>query len=61
VTWRFDGSIDHDVTLANGPYGFSSDNLSGGKTFSITLTRPGTYKLFCALHPVQMTQVIRVR
>jgi len=61
VTWQFNGDVAHDVTLANGPYGFSSDNLDGGKTFSITLQRPGTYKLFCALHPVQMTQVIRVR
>ena len=61
LTWRFDGDVAHDVTLANGPYGFSSDNLSGSKTFSITLQRPGTYKLFCALHPVQMTQVVEVR
>lgn len=61
VTWAFPGDVAHDVTLADGPYGFSSDNLSGGKTFSQTLTRPGTYKLFCSLHPVQMTEVIKVR
>ena len=24
-------------------------------------TRPGTYRLFCSLHPARMTQVIRVR
>jgi hypothetical protein len=61
VTWRFDGTVAHDITLADGPYGFSSDNLQDGKTFSITLQRPGTYKLFCALHPVQMTEVVKVR
>jgi plastocyanin len=61
VTWTFGGPVRHDVTLANGPLGFSSDNLSGGRTFSQTLTRKGTYKLFCSLHPVQMTQVIKVR
>ncbi|MCW2966835.1 MAG: hypothetical protein JWM71_607 [Solirubrobacteraceae bacterium] len=61
VTWTFNGSVVHDVTLANGPYGFSSDNLSGGKSFSLKLTRPGTYKLFCSLHPVEMTEVVKVR
>jgi plastocyanin len=61
VTWTFDDAVRHDVTLAHGPYGFSSDNLAGGKSFSQRLDRPGTYKLFCSLHPVQMTQVIKVR
>jgi plastocyanin len=61
VTWTFPGDIAHDVTLADGPYGFSSNHLSGGDSFSETLTRPGTYKLFCSLHPVQMTEVIKVR
>ncbi|MFL5844772.1 MAG: plastocyanin/azurin family copper-binding protein [Solirubrobacteraceae bacterium] len=61
VTWTFNDAVRHDVTLADGPLGFSSDDLSGGRTFSQTLDRPGTYKLFCALHPVQMTQVVRVK
>ena len=61
VTWTFDGDVRHDVTLANGPYGFSSDNLRNGKTFSLKLFRKGTYKIFCSLHPVQMTQVIKVK
>jgi plastocyanin len=61
VTWRFPGDVPHDVTIADGPLGFSSDHLTGGGSFSETLTRRGTYKLFCSLHPVQMTQVVRVR
>jgi hypothetical protein len=61
VTWQFDGSVPHDVTLANGPYGFSSDQLQGGGTYSLQLARPGTYKLFCTLHPVLMHEVIKVR
>lgn len=32
-----------------------------GRTFAQKLDRPGTYKLFCSLHPVQMTQVIKVK
>ena len=60
ITWSFPGDVAHDVTLADGPYGFSSDEIRGGATFSQTLTRPGTYKLFCSLHPVQMTEVVKV-
>jgi plastocyanin len=61
VTWRFPGDVLHDVTLADGPFGFSSDHLARGDAFSIRLRRPGTYKLFCSLHPVQMTQVVKVK
>ncbi|MCW2989763.1 MAG: hypothetical protein JWM73_357 [Solirubrobacterales bacterium] len=61
VTWTFPDAVRHDVTLADGPLGFSSNDLSGGASFSQKLDRPGTYKLFCALHPVQMTQVVTVK
>ena len=50
----------HDVTLATGPVGFASPDLTHG-SFSFRFTRPGTYRLFCSLHPSRMTQVIRVR
>jgi plastocyanin len=59
-TWRFIGRVAHDVTLASGPVGFSSPSVSSG-TFSYRFTRPGTYRLFCSLHPALMTQVVRVR
>jgi plastocyanin len=59
-TWRFVGSTAHDVTLASGPVGFSSPSLTRG-SFSFRFARPGTYRLFCSLHPARMTQVIRVR
>jgi hypothetical protein len=60
-TWRFIGEVAHDVTVASGPVGFGSPSLSGGKTFSFHFTRPGTYRLFCSLHPALMTEVIQVR
>jgi plastocyanin len=61
LTWRFDGDTLHNITLANGPRGFSSPNLSDGRTYSRRLSVPGTYQLFCGLHPVDMTATIRVR
>lgn len=59
-TWRFRGAVEHDVTLANGPAGFASPSLRRG-TFTYRFTRPGTYRLFCSLHPARMTQVVNVR
>lgn len=59
-TWRFVGAVEHDVTLVSGPVGFSSPWTRRG-TFRYRFTRPGTYKLFCSLHPTRMTQSITVR
>jgi len=33
ITWAFNGSVLHNVTLASGPEGFSSDRLASGRTF----------------------------
>jgi len=61
LRWRFLDSEPHNVTLANGPFGFASLNMGEGARFSQRLTRPGTYRLFCSLHPVSMQQVAVVR
>lgn len=61
VTWTAPGTTQHDVTLANGPYGFSSDRLFNGREYKQKLTKPGTYQLFCSLHPTQMNEQIVVR
>jgi plastocyanin len=61
VSWRFADPQIHNVTLASGPRGFSSPNLNDGRSFRAKLTVPGRYRLFCALHPVAMTESIVVR
>jgi plastocyanin len=61
VRWRFDPSTLHNLTVADGPRGFASLNLSDGRSYRKKLTKPGTYKVFCALHPVDMTGTIKVR
>jgi plastocyanin len=60
LTWQFNGQELHNVTLANGPLGIGTDNLDGGRTFTKKLSRPGTYRFFCALHPVQMQERVIV-
>jgi plastocyanin len=62
VRWLFrarDGR--HDVTLANGPVGFASRWSRRGEVFERRFDEPGTYRLFCSLHPIEMTQVVTVR
>ena len=59
--WNFGPTTLHNVTLANGPRGFASPNLNDGRTFKFHFKKPGTYRLFCGLHPVQMTETVTVR
>ena len=61
LTWQFGGSELHNVTLANGPEAIGSPNLDGGRNFSKRFRKPGTYRLFCALHPTQMQERIVVK
>jgi plastocyanin len=61
VKWRFLDHIKHSITFANGPEAFSSTYLQGDRTYAHTFTRPGTYRLFCVLHPISMHQLVEVR
>jgi plastocyanin len=61
VTWRFDDALAHNVSLASGPRGIYSPNLHQGETYTRQFAVPGTYKLFCYLHPLTMNQVVTVR
>ena len=61
VTWAFGSVLQHDVTVADGPRGFNSDWMKAGQSFTKRFDVPGKYKLFCSLHPVQMTQLVTVR
>lgn len=61
LRWRFDDAVLHNVTLADGPRGFASPHLSEQRTYAKRFTVPGTYRLFCGLHPVAMTETVTVR
>ncbi|HEY4281061.1 MAG TPA: hypothetical protein VGM91_22805 [Conexibacter sp.] len=61
LRWKFDdGANIHNVTLASGPAGFGSVNRDRG-TYTQRFSKPGTYRVFCALHPVAMTESVVVR
>jgi len=48
VVWTHNGSNPHTVSADDDT--FSSENLSGGDTFSHTFDQPGTVGYFCAIH-----------
>jgi plastocyanin len=61
VTWRFRDRDMHDVLSANAPRAVDGPMARRGGRYSQTFTVPGTYNLFCDLHPMTMHQTITVR
>jgi len=61
IVWTFTDPSLHNILLASGPRHVASTTLTKGGRYVKTLFEPGTYKLFCYLHPITMTQVIDVR
>jgi hypothetical protein len=61
IRWRFDDPFYHDVTTANGPAAIGSQPLKDGAAWRLKFSRPGTYNLYCTLHPLDMQQTIEVR
>jgi plastocyanin len=61
VNWRFTGSGFHDVTLVSGPVGFASRWSVRGQEYTRRFDVPGAYRVYCSLHPVDMTQAIDVK
>jgi plastocyanin len=62
ITWTFADAVGHNVLLANGPQVVGTPTLSGGvKYTSRGFLKPGTYQLFCYLHPVTMHQEVIVK
>jgi plastocyanin len=60
LRFAFTGGELHNLTLANGPLGIGSPNLDGGRSYVQRFRRAGTYRFFCGLHPVQMSQRVVV-
>lgn len=59
VTWKWAGVLNHNVTVRSGPARFRSRTQARG-SFSHAFTTPGTYSLFCTIHPfMKMTVVVR--
>jgi plastocyanin len=50
VTWVNKDSVQHNVTTQSGA-SFKSKNFGQGGTYAFKVTKPGTIKYVCTLHP----------
>jgi plastocyanin len=60
LSWRFLDSFIHDATVVRGPRGFATATV-WNRTERYGFTAPGEYMLYCSIHPVLMSQVVKVR
>ncbi|MGH2868394.1 MAG: cupredoxin domain-containing protein [Solirubrobacteraceae bacterium] len=58
VTWKWSGTLLHNVKVRKGPAKFKSRTQIRG-SYRYTFSARGTYKLYCTLHPnMTMTVVV---
>ncbi len=61
ITWRWRDPIEHNLMIASGPRDLTGPISRAGYERTRVLDVPGTYKLFCSLHPITMQEVVTVR
>ena len=66
VKWVWDKNNydSHNVTLLKGPKGvkkFDSPSGSVGLHYKRTFDKPGTYQVYCTIHPEAMTMTVVVK
>jgi plastocyanin len=49
VTWKFEDSVQHNVTA--GDKSFKSNDESKGGSYSFTFNKAGSYDYTCTIHP----------
>jgi plastocyanin len=60
LRFRWTGAAPHNVAVTSGPVKFHSKVMAKG-TYVRKLTKAGTYKLLCQVHPAEMRLTVKVR
>jgi len=60
LRWSFRDPVIHDATVVRGPRGFARATFRN-RDQRHRFTVPGEYRLYCSIHQVQMSQVVKVR
>lgn len=60
VTFRWAGKAPHNVVVKKGPVKFTSGNPKTSGSYKKKLTRAGTYRIVCTIHP-GMEMTLRVK
>jgi plastocyanin len=58
LTWLNEDDAPHTVIGTDAGSPIKSQPLDTGEAYSIALTKPGTYRYFCSLHPHMTGTVI---
>jgi len=53
--------VSLDATPGVGPVGFGSPAASHGRRWSRSFDARGEYRIYCSLHPADMSQYVRLR
>ena len=56
VAWTNDDAVQHTVTAVD--RSFDSGNMAPGASWPHTFTKPGTYQIFCVVHPFMKGVVV---
>ena len=60
IIWTNHDSVEHNVTSVSGPAHFASKNIEEDQSFQFKLTKPGTIRYECTIHPTTMKGTIEV-
>jgi amicyanin len=58
VTWTNRDDAPHNVTYRSGPKFTSSPTFTSGGSWTLKLTRPGTIRYICTIHPGMKGSII---
>jgi plastocyanin len=60
-SWLADNADSHDVRLKSGPRGvrkFHSELAASDFSYSQTLKKPGTYRIYCSIHALMRETIV---
>ena len=60
IRWTNYDSVEHNVTSESGPEHFASRTFGEGRSFQVTVSKPGVIHYECTVHPTTMNGTIEV-
>jgi len=60
IIWTNHDSVEHNVTSISGPAHIESKNIEEDQSFQFRVTKPGTIRYECTIHPTTMKGTIQV-
>ncbi len=58
IHWVNEDNVGHNVTGTSGPGFTASPTFSQGGSFTLKLSKPGTYTYICTIHPFMKGTIV---